>query len=109
MTSQDVTDVVLAPGARLGRYVVQERIGVGGMGEVWRASVEGPGGFTKPVVLKLVRADLAARPELIEMLIREAALAARLSHPNLVPVFDLDCVNRTGGPRGRSGRAWPRA
>lgn len=95
MTSQDVTDVVLAPGARLGRYVVQERIGVGGMGEVWRASVEGPGGFTKPVVLKLVRADLAARPELIEMLIREAALAARLSHPNLVPVFDLDCVNRT--------------
>lgn len=70
--------------------MLQERLGHGGMGEVWRATVEGPGGFAKPVVLKMVRADLAARPALIDMLIKEAALAARLSHPNLVPVFDLD-------------------
>lgn len=65
------------------------------MGEVWLASAEGPGGFTKPVVLKTVRADLAARAELVDMLIREATLAARLSHPNLVTVFDLDCVDGT--------------
>ncbi len=63
------------------------------MGEVWRASVDGPGGFRKQVVLKTVRADLAARSDLVEMLIREAALAARLTHPNIVPVFDLDCVD----------------
>ncbi|MEZ4399328.1 MAG: protein kinase [Kofleriaceae bacterium] len=85
----------IAPGRKLGRYLLQERLGHGGMGEVWRATVEGPGGFAKPVVLKMVRADLAARPALIEMLIKEAALAARLSHPNLVPVFDLDHADGT--------------
>jgi eukaryotic-like serine/threonine-protein kinase len=83
----------LAPHRRLGRYVVQERLAHGGMGEVWRASVDGPGGFRKQVVLKTVRADLAARRSLVDMLIREAALAARLSHPNIVTVFDLDCVD----------------
>jgi len=86
----------LAPFAanrKLGRYVVHECLDRGGMGEVWRASVDGPGGFKKQVVLKTVRGDLAARGDLVEMLIREAALAARLSHPNIVPVFDLDCVD----------------
>lgn len=78
---------------RIGRYAVHERLAHGGMGEVWRASVEGPGGFRKQVVLKTVRADLAARSSLVDMLIREAALAARLSHPNIVTVFDLDCVD----------------
>ena len=82
-----------AANRRLGRYCVHECLDRGGMGEVWRASVDGPGGFRKEVVLKTVRADLAARSDLVEMLIREAALAARLSHPNIVPVFDLDCVD----------------
>jgi serine/threonine protein kinase len=83
----------LVANRRLGRYVVHERLAHGGMGEVWRASVDGPGGFLKQVVLKTVRADLAARRALVDMLIREAALAARLSHPNIVTVFDLDCID----------------
>lgn len=82
-----------AANRRLGRYRVHECLDRGGMGEVWRASVDGPGGFRKQVVLKTVRADLAARRDLVEMLIREAALAARLTHPNIVPVFDLDAVD----------------
>jgi serine/threonine protein kinase len=85
----------LAPSRRLGRYTVVDCIGRGGMGEVWLATVEGPGGFRKQVVLKTVRPDLAEREDLVDSLIREAALAARLSHPNLVQVFDLDCVADT--------------
>jgi serine/threonine protein kinase len=85
----------LAPSRRLGRYTVVDCIGRGGMGEVWLATVEGPGGFRKQVVLKTVRPDLAEREDLVDSLIREAALAARLSHPNLVQVFDLDCVSDT--------------
>src|SRR5262249_49179233 len=77
------------------RYTVVDCIGRGGMGEVWLATVEGPGGFRKQVVLKTVRPDLAEREDLVDSLIREAALAARLSHPNLVQVFDLDCVSDT--------------
>ncbi|HVK75912.1 MAG TPA: serine/threonine-protein kinase [Kofleriaceae bacterium] len=80
---------------RFGRYTVHDCLDRGGMGEVWLASVEGPGGFCKQVVLKTVRADLSARRDLVDMLIREAALAARLSHPNLVQVFDLDQVDGT--------------
>jgi serine/threonine-protein kinase len=86
---------LLEPSRRLGRYLVHERIGRGGMGEVWLASAEGPHGFRKKVVLKVVRADLAERHDLVAMLIREAAIAAKLNHPNLVQVFDLDEVDGT--------------
>jgi eukaryotic-like serine/threonine-protein kinase len=85
----------LTANQRFGRYVVHACLDRGGMGEVWLASVEGPGGFCKQVVLKTVRADLAARREMVDLLIREAALAARLSHPNIVQVFDLDEVDGT--------------
>ena len=86
---------LLGPRRRLGRYLVHERIGRGGMGEVWLASAEGPHGFRKQVVLKIVRPDLAERRDLVDMLIREAAIAAKLNHPNLVQVFDLDEVDGT--------------
>ncbi len=85
----------IEPSRRFGRYLVHERIGRGGMGEVWLASAEGPHGFRKRVVLKIVRQDLAERRDLVDMLIREAAIAARLNHPNLVQVFDLDQVDGT--------------
>src|SRR5262245_19139494 len=95
MSGRAVMSSGLAPNRRLGRYTVVECIGRGGMGEVWLTTVDGPGGFRKQVVVKTVRPDLAERSDLVEMLIREAALAARLSHPNLVQVFDLDCVTGT--------------
>jgi len=95
MSGRAVISSGLAPNRRLGRYTVVDCIGRGGMGEVWLATVDGPGGFRKQVVLKTVRPDLAERGDLVDMLIREAALAARLSHPNLVQVFDLDCVTGT--------------
>jgi serine/threonine protein kinase len=95
MSGGTSVSVALEPSRRFGRYLVHERIGRGGMGEVWLASAEGPHGFRKKVVLKTVRPDLAERRDLVDMLIREAAIAARLNHPNIVQVFDLDCVDGT--------------
>ncbi len=95
MSGAPLPSTAIVAGGRFGRYLVHECIGRGGMGEVWLASAEGPGGFRKQLVLKTVRPDLAERADLVEMLIREAALAARLSHPNIVQVFDLDRVDGT--------------
>jgi serine/threonine protein kinase len=95
MSGSSSVTASLEPARRFGRYLVQECIGRGGMGEVWLASAEGPHGFRKKVVLKTVRPDLAERRDLVDMLIREAAIAARLNHPNIVQVFDLDCVDGT--------------
>ncbi len=62
------------------------------MGEVWLASAHGPGGFQKRVVIKTVLPDLVAKPGYVEMLVREASLAAQLDHQNIVQVFDLGCI-----------------
>ncbi len=59
------------------------------MAEVWRARARGAAGFEKTVVVKRVLPTLAARPGFAELLIREAKIAARLSHPNIVQIFDL--------------------
>jgi serine/threonine-protein kinase len=57
------------------------RLGAGGMGEIYEAT--GPFGGT-PVVVKLLRAELAGRAELVERLIREGEILKFLSHPNIV-------------------------
>ena len=74
----------------LGRYRLIEPIATGGMAEVWRAEAPGPEGFVKEVALKVVRGDHGADGELVRMFIREARLASRLTHANVVQVFDFD-------------------
>ena len=77
-----------------GRYLVDSLLARGGMGEVWLATAYGPGGFQKRVVIKTVLPDLMEKPGYVDMLVKEASLAARLNHPNIVQVFDLGCVGR---------------
>jgi len=77
---------------RFGKYRLLEPLASGGMAEVWRAELYGPGGFAKEVALKLVRADLAPDPELARLFVQEARLASRLGHANVVQVFDFDVV-----------------
>ncbi|HUJ63162.1 MAG TPA: serine/threonine-protein kinase [Kofleriaceae bacterium] len=72
------------PGARVGRYVIRERIGRGGMGTVYRADdVE----LVRPVALKRLHAgaDEQARARLV----REARAAAQLQHPNVIAVLEV--------------------
>jgi serine/threonine protein kinase len=76
-----------------GKYRLLEPIASGGMAEVWRAEAPGPEGFVKEVALKLVRGDHDARGEFVRMFIQEARLASRLTHANIVQVFDFDQVD----------------
>ncbi len=78
-------DAPLAPGARLARYVVLERIGRGAMGEVYAAYDPE---LARQVALKLLRPEGRRVEALGQRLMREAQALARLSHPHVVAVHD---------------------
>src|SRR5258706_2383812 len=60
------------------------------MGEVFLATLDGAGGFSREVAIKLIRTDLATSPKLVELFLREGRALAALSHRNVVQVFELD-------------------
>ncbi|GLU45846.1 serine/threonine-protein kinase [Nocardiopsis ansamitocini] len=69
-----------------GRYRLTEKLGTGGMGEVWRALDER---LHRPVAVKLVRPDLVDAPDAIARFRREARMTAQLTgHPNIVVLYD---------------------
>jgi serine/threonine protein kinase len=70
-------------------FRIVRRIGRGGMGEVFEAVREGPGGFRKPVALKLLALDHALDGKAVQRFLREARISARLDHPNIVRVHDF--------------------
>ncbi len=74
---------------RIGRYELLERLGVGGMAEVYLATQAGAVGFQKKVVVKRILPHLAADRQFVEMFAREAKVAARVSHANVVQIFEL--------------------
>jgi serine/threonine protein kinase len=90
-------------GQRIGKYVLDERIAVGGMAEVWAARAEGPQGFVKSVALKFILESFAGDPELERLFVNEARIAAQLQHANLVTVFDFDKIGADQEP-GLAGR-----
>ncbi len=77
------------PGALWGRYEIVGRIAAGGMAEVFRARLRGPAGYCKEVALKRMRPEFAGDARFRRMFEREAAISARLNHPNLVQTFEL--------------------
>ncbi|MGC4856732.1 protein kinase domain-containing protein [Micromonospora sp. DT4] len=76
------------------RYVLHERIGLGGMSEVWRADDEVLG---RPVAIKVLAGQLAADPHLRATIQREARAAARLTHPHVTQVYDYAEATLAGG------------
>jgi serine/threonine protein kinase/tetratricopeptide (TPR) repeat protein len=72
-----------------GRYRLLERLGQGGMAEVFKAKSYGVEGFEKVLVIKRILPELARSQEFVDMFVHEAKLAVRLSHANIVQVFDL--------------------
>jgi serine/threonine-protein kinase len=80
-------------GTPLGRYVLLDRIGEGGMAEVFTAVSFGSGGFRRTFVVKRLRPEMASNPVAVAHFIDEANLASTLVHPNIVPVFDFGEVN----------------
>jgi eukaryotic-like serine/threonine-protein kinase len=72
-----------------GKYVLLDRIAIGGMAEIFLARQTGMEGFEKTVVLKRIRPQLAEKKSFVKMFLNEAKLAAQLSHHNIVQILDL--------------------
>jgi serine/threonine-protein kinase len=75
-----------------GSYRVDSLLARGGMGEVYLGTVAGAHGFTRRVVVKVVRGDLVASEKYAMMFVDEARIAARLRHVNIVQTLDFDIV-----------------
>lgn len=75
----------LVPRVLEGRYLLEERIAVGGMAQVWRAHDET---LARTVAIKVLHEHLAADDAFRERFRREAIAAAKLGHPNVVAIYD---------------------
>src|SRR5688572_14630926 len=76
-----------------GRFRILAELGQGGSSRVWLAAIRGPSNFNELVVLKSMKDELKSEPDLSQMFLNEAKLAAQLSHPNIVQtneVFEHD-------------------
>ncbi|MEO0326482.1 MAG: serine/threonine-protein kinase [Myxococcota bacterium] len=85
----------MQPGDRIGTYEILEKLGSGGMAELYRARRVGPHGFARVVALKVVRPHLAGQLDFVRMFLDEGRLAARVHHPHVVHIEEL------GEDRGR--------
>ena len=75
---------MLSTGAVLGDFRIEDEIGRGGMGVVYRAAQIS---LERPVALKVISEALSDRDGFIERFERESRLAASLDHPNIIPVY----------------------
>src|SRR6516164_3596580 len=82
----------LNPGHHLGPYEILALLGVGGMGEVYRARDTRLG---REVAIKVMRQEVAGDPERLRRFEREARLLASLNHPNVATLYGLEESNGT--------------
>jgi serine/threonine protein kinase len=79
--------VTLKAGTKLGRYEIRSLIGVGGMGEVYRANDPKIG---RDVAIKVLPADFSTHKDRVERFEQEAQAAGSLNHPNILAIHDVD-------------------
>lgn len=84
-----MAELPAARGQRLGPYELGERLGSGGMAEVYIARRAGPRGFSKRFAIKRILPQLARDPHFVSMFCDEARICAALAHPNIVQVVDF--------------------
>jgi eukaryotic-like serine/threonine-protein kinase len=80
-------------GIRFGQYVLLRRIARGGMAEVFLAQQRGLEGFDRRVAVKRILPHLVDSPDFVKMFLGEAKLAAQLTHPNVVHIYDFGKVD----------------
>jgi serine/threonine protein kinase len=78
-----------------GKYYLLDRIGAGGMAEVFRAVVIGLEGFQRTLVIKRMLPQLSQDGAFVQMFIDEAKLSGLLSHPNVVQIFEFGKVDES--------------
>ena len=81
-----------AKGLVIGRYIVLDKLGAGGMGMVFKAQHRR---LKQVVALKIMPPSLTRNPELVQRFHREAETAAKLNHPNIVRAIDADDAGGT--------------
>lgn len=74
---------------RFGKYILLDRIAVGGMAEVFRGKITGEQGFEKLVVIKKMLPHLTSDRTMVDHFVDEAKLAALFQHENIVHVYDF--------------------
>ena len=78
---------------RFGKYLLLQRINVGGMAEVFKAKTFGVEGFEKLVAIKRILHSIAEDDEFIKMFIDEAKITVRLQHANIAQVYELGKID----------------
>ena len=86
------TPSTLSPGARFGSYEILQRLGAGGMGEVYRARDTR---LDREVAIKTLSLELCAHPHALSRFEQEARAASALNHPNIVTIYELGEENGT--------------
>ncbi len=76
-----------------GKYQILERIATGGMAEIYKARLEGIGGFQRIFAIKRILPHLSQNADYVAMLVDEAKVAGLLSHANIVQILDLGQVD----------------
>src|SRR5215207_1613716 len=79
--------MTIAPGTRLGPYEITSPLGVGGMGEVYRALDTN---LKRVTAIKVLPQSVAADPDRLARFQREAEVLAALNHPNIAAVYGLE-------------------
>ena len=82
--------------AKIGDFVIEERLGMGGMAEVFLAHKPGAEGTSKLLVVKRILPGYGTSRRFKTMFIEEANLATRLNHPNIVQVYEFFDANEDG-------------
>ena len=77
------------PSQRVERYELLAELAAGGMATVYLARLGGAGGFQRLYAIKRLHPHLAHEREFVEMFLDEARLAARIHHPNVVPILEV--------------------
>lgn len=72
-----------------GKYVLERELASGGMARVYLATLRGAVGFEKRLVVKQIRPELSQDDAFVKRFVEEAKIAVELSHPNIVPVYEL--------------------
>ena len=72
-----------------GKYILERELSRGGMARVLLATLRGAGGFEKRLVVKQIREELCSDQQFVSRFVEEAKTTVALSHPNIVPVYEL--------------------
>ncbi|MFZ5438800.1 MAG: protein kinase domain-containing protein [Myxococcota bacterium] len=78
-----------------GKYLLLDRVNIGGMAEVWRAKTFGAGGFERIVAIKRILPNIAEDEEFISMFLDEAKITVQLNNANIAQIYELNNLSNS--------------